>query len=141
MSEAGSARLGAVAEAFVTLHVIVRWLILASALIAVALILLARRRDWWNRTTFFWAQAYAWLMGLQSIIGVLLWLSERRWEGGNAFLSFIHPAVMLVAVGIAHGGLSHAYRQSDPRTINRQALWVIVLTFVIVLVTIPWFID
>jgi hypothetical protein len=48
---------------------------------------------------------------------------------------------MLLAVGIAHGGLAQAYRQQDAQVANRRALAVIVVTFVIVLVTIPWFVD
>lgn len=127
-------------ESLISLHMVVRWLILASAVAAIVAILLARGRGGWNRTAHFWTQAYAWLLGIQSIIGIGLWIGERRWEGGNAFLSFIHPAVMLVAVAIAHGGLAQAYRQPDPQATNRRALVVVVLTFVIVLVTIPWFV-
>lgn len=121
-----------------SLHVIVRWLILASAVASIVAILLVRSRGGWDRTAHFWTQAYAWLLGIQSIIGIVLWVSERRWEGGNTFLSFIHPAVMLIAVGIAHAGLAQAYRQRDPQAANRRALLVVVVTFVIVLVTIPW---
>ena len=121
-----------------SLHVVVRWLILAAAVASIVAILLARGRGGWNRTAHFWTQAYAWLLGIQSIIGIALWVSERRWEGGNTILSFVHPAVMLVAVGIAHGGLAQAYRQPDPQVANRRALLVVVVTFVIVLVTIPW---
>ena len=124
-----------------SLHVVVRWLILAAAIAAIVAILLARARGGWDRTAHFWTQAYAWLLGIQSIIGTVLWVDERRWEGGDTFLSFIHPAVMLVAVGIAHGGLAQAYRQSEPQITNRRALTVVLVTFVIVLVTIPWFID
>ena len=124
-----------------SLHVVVRWLILASAVASIVAILQARNRGGWNRTAHFWTQAYAWLLGIQSIIGIALWVSERRWHGGNTFLSFVHPAVMLVAVGIAHGGLAQAYRQPDPQVANRRALLVVVVTFVIVLVTIPWFIS
>jgi hypothetical protein len=130
-----------VSESLVSLHVIVRWLILGSAAAGIAAILLARRRGGWDRTAHFWTQVYAWLLGLQSVIGIVLWVDERRWEGGDTFLSFIHPAVMLVAVGVAHGGLAHAYRQQDPQETNRRALTIVVITSVIVLVTIPWFVD
>jgi len=128
-------------ESLVRLHVLVRWLILASALIAVVVLLLARRREGWSRTTYFWAHAYAWLMGVQSVIGVVLWITAERWTGGDAFLSFIHPAVMLAAVGLAHFGLAHAYREQDPGRANGLALLTISGTFAIVLVTIPWFVD
>jgi hypothetical protein len=125
-------------ESLVRLHTLVRWLILGSAVVAIVVILLVRRRQGWTRTTHFWAQAYAWLMGAQSVIGVVLWIAGERWTGGDTFLSFVHPAVMLVAVGLAHGGLAHAYRQQDPRRTNTLALVAITGTFTIVLLTIPW---
>ncbi len=128
-------------ESVVTLHAVVRWLILFSAVAAIVAIVLARSEGGWSRSAYFWAQAYAWLMGVQSIIGVALWLSEERWEGDGVFLSFIHPAVMLLAVGIAHGGLAQAYRQRDPRRTGRLALITTVVSFGIVLVTIPWFVS
>jgi len=130
-----------VTESLVSLHVIVRWVVLASALAAIVAILLARGRGGWNPTAHFWTQAYAWILGLQSAIGIVLWVSQRRWEGGDTFLSFIHPAVMLAMVGVAHGGLAQAYRLKDPLVANTRALLVVAVTFAIVLVTIPWFVD
>jgi type II secretory pathway component PulK len=126
-------------ESLVQLHVLVRWLILGSALVAVVAIVLARRHQGWDRASHFWAQAYAGLMGAQSVIGVVLWFAAERWRGQDAFLSFVHPSVMLVAVGLAHGGLALAYRQEDLRRTNRLALLSVAATFAIVLVTIPWF--
>ncbi|MGZ8513214.1 MAG: hypothetical protein ACXWWL_07225 [Candidatus Limnocylindria bacterium] len=128
-------------ESLVRLHVLVRWLVLASALVAVVTMLLARRQQGWNRPSHFWAQAYAVLMGAQSIIGVVLWFAGDRWRGQDAFLSFVHPAVMLVAVGLCHAGLAFAYRQDDLRRTNGLALLSVAGTFAIVLVTIPWFAD
>ena len=128
-------------ESLVRLHVVVRWLILASALVAVVTILLARRQKGWNRSSHFWAQAYAVLMGAQSVIGVVLWFAADRWQDQDAFLSFVHPAVMLVAVGLCHGGLALAYRQDDLRRTNGLALLSVAGTFAIILVTIPWFAD
>lgn len=128
-------------ESLVRLHLLVRWLILASALAAVVAILRARRREGWDRASHFSAQAYAGLMGAQSVIGVVLWFAADRWHGQDAFLSFVHPAVMLVAVGLCHAGLAYAYRQHDLRRTNRLALASVVGTFTMVLVTIPWFVD
>jgi type II secretory pathway component PulK len=126
-------------ESLVRLHVLVRWLILASAVAAVVAILRARRREGWDRASHFSAQSYAGLMGAQSVIGVVLWFAADRWRGQDAFLSFVHPAVMLAAVGLCHAGLAYAYRRHDLRRTNRLALASVAGTFAIVLVTIPWF--
>jgi hypothetical protein len=68
-----------VSESLVSLHVVVRWVVLAAGLVAIVAILLARGRGGWDRTAHFWAQAYAWLLGIQSVIGIGLWVSQRRW--------------------------------------------------------------
>jgi len=128
-------------ESLVRLHVLVRWLVLALAVAAVVAVARARHREGWDPASHFCAQAYAGLMGAQSVIGVVLWFAAERWRGQDAFLSFIHPAVMLVAVGLCHGGLAYAYRQHDLRRTNRLALASVAGTFAIVLVTIPWFAD
>jgi hypothetical protein len=128
-----------VTESLVSLHSLLRWLILASAILALFFLFRARGRDGWDHGAYFWCQAYAWLLGIQSILGVLLWVMEDRWHGGNTFLSWLHPAVMLVAVGIAHGGLAHAYRQKDdPAKMNRTAMLVVVGTLLLIAFTIPW---
>jgi len=128
-----------VSQSLVSLHVVVRWVVLASAVAAIVAIVVAKGRGGWDPSAHFWTQAYAWLLGIQSAIGIVLWVGQERWEGGDAFLSYIHPAVMLAMVGVAHGGLAHAYRSRDPRAANRRALVVVSATLVIVLVTIPWF--
>lgn len=127
-------------DSLTQLHTLVRWLILGSALGATAAIVLALRGPGWNQASHFGAQAYAVLMGAQSVIGVVLWVAAERWRGQDAFLSFVHPAVMLAAVGLCHAGLALAYRQHDLRRTNRLALASVAGTFVIVLVTIPWFV-
>jgi hypothetical protein len=126
-------------ESLVSLHGVVRWLILASAILALLFLVRARGRGGWDHGAYFWCQAYAWLLGIQSILGVLLWVAQDRWQGGNTFLSFVHPATMLVAVGLAHGGLSHVYRQTDdPGKMNRIATLVVVGTLALIAFTIPW---
>ncbi|MGE5461638.1 MAG: hypothetical protein ACM3WR_13605, partial [Solirubrobacterales bacterium] len=79
--------------------------------------------------------------GAQSVIGVALWYPDDRCRGQDPFLSWVHPAVMLQAVGLCHAGLAYAYRRDDLRRTNRLALTSVVGTFAMVLVTIPWFVD
>jgi len=126
-------------ESLVSLHALVRWLILGTAILALGSLVRARTRGGWDHGAYFWCQAYAWLLGIQSILGVWLWVVEDRWHGEDAFLSWVHPAVMLVAVGTAHGGLSYAYRQRrDPARMNRVATIVVAGTLALIAFTIPW---
>ena len=126
-------------ESLVSLHALVRWLILVSAILSLVFLIRARTRGGWDYGAYFWCQAYAWLLGIQSILGVWLWVIEDRWHGGNAFLSWLHPAVMLVAVGVAHGGLSYAYRQrEDVAKMNQVATIVVAGTLALIAFTIPW---
>jgi hypothetical protein len=122
----------------VTFHAVLRWLVLASAAVALVVLLLARSRGGWSPPATFWCQAYAYAIGVQSVLGMLIWLLERRWTGGSTFFTWIHPMAMLAAVAIAHGGLAHAYRQGVAARTNRIATASVAGSFAVVLLAVPW---
>lgn len=39
---------------------------------------------------------------IQFLLGILLWISEARWTGGDALASWEHPVTMILAVAAAH---------------------------------------
>jgi hypothetical protein len=39
---------------------------------------------------------------IQFLLGLLLWISEARWAGGDVLASWEHPVFMLLAVAAAH---------------------------------------
>jgi hypothetical protein len=128
-----------VTEDLVTFHNVLRWLVVVAAVGALVVLFRARRAGGWTHPAYFWCQAYAYAMGVQSILGISIWLIERRWEGGPAFFTWVHPAAMFVAVALAHGGLAQAYRTNDPPRVNRIATASVGASLALVILAIPWF--
>jgi hypothetical protein len=128
-----------VTETIVTLHAIVRWLILVAAIASLVTLFVARGRGGWTRDAGIATQVYAGLLGLQVILGLWIWIAQERWTGDNPFLSWIHPVAMLLAVGVAHGGLARARRAPDDAARGRIALWSVLGSLVLILLAVPWF--
>ena len=124
-------------EWIVTIHSYWRWIVLLVGLAAIVLAVLAAsgRRPWdslSDRLSLFFTTT----MDIQLLVGVVVWVSEQRWSG-DAFLGYIHPLAMLIAVGLAHVGRVRADRQRDDRARGKQAATFFILSFVVILLAIP----
>jgi hypothetical protein len=126
-------------DTLVTIHGVIRTLILIAAIVALYAIFAARKEGGWTKLLNTSTQIYAWLLGLQVLLGLWIWIAQERWTGDEPFLSWIHPLAMLVAVGVAHGFLGRARREDDDRQKNRLALTAVAGSLVIIVFAIPWF--
>jgi hypothetical protein len=77
-------------------------------------------------------------MDIQFLIGILVWVIERRWEGDTS-LGWFHPLAMFVAVALAHVGRSRADvgRSATSADKGRQAALFFIASLVVVLIAIP----
>lgn len=94
----------------VLVHSLVRWLVLLAALGALVGYARALGRSGFDALAERLGSIYAAVIGVQLLIGVVLWVIEGRWELDNVFLSIIHPVLMLLATGIASAGAARARR-------------------------------
>lgn len=117
----------------VLLHSLMRWLVLIAAIAAIAGYARARGRSGFDALAERLGSLYAAAIGIQLVIGVVLWVIEGRWSGTNVFLSFIHPVMMLVATGVASAGVARA-RRTKSATVG---LIAVLLSLVILIVAIP----
>lgn len=51
------------------------------------------------------------LIDIQVLLGLALYGAGRYWEGDAPLVQYVHPAVMLVALVVAHVGLGRARRE------------------------------
>lgn len=117
----------------VTVHSLVRWLVLLAA--AGGLVGYGRAlRSGVDALAERLGSLYAAVIGVQLLIGVVLWLIEGRWDLGNVFFSVIHPLIMLVATGVASAGVARARRTRSAVT----GLVAVGVSLALVLVGIPW---
>jgi hypothetical protein len=117
----------------VLLHSLMRWLVLLAAIAAIVGYARARGRSGFDAPTERLGSLYAAAIGIQLLFGIVLWLLQGRWNGGNIFLSFIHPIMMLLATGVASAGVARA-RRTQSATVGLVA---VIASLVIVVVAIP----
>ena len=124
-------------DILVDIHSVFRWVVLIVALAAIAFAVLAATgsRPWdrvAERFSFFFPLA----MDIQAAIGLIVWALGSRWSG-DTFLGWIHPAMMLAAVGLAHVGHARSDRAEGSKAKGLQAAIYFDLSLLLVLLAIP----
>ena len=117
----------------VLLHSLMRWIVLLGAIAAIVGYARARGRTGFDAPTERLGSLYAAVIGIQLLLGAVLWLLQGRWSGGNVFLSFIHPIMMLLATAVASAGVARARRTQSATT----GLGAVIASLLIVIVAIP----
>ncbi|MEO5954064.1 MAG: hypothetical protein ABIQ44_16505, partial [Chloroflexia bacterium] len=125
-------------EILTNIHSIWRWAVLITAVGAVVLSVMAATgsRPWdalSDRFSLFFTIA----MDIQFLIGAVVWITGSRWNGENAYLSFLHPALMIAAIALAHVGRSRADRTKGDKVKGTQAAIFFGASLVVVLIAIP----
>jgi hypothetical protein len=117
----------------VTLHSVLRWLVLLGAVGALIGYGRALARSRLDDLAKRLGSIYAMVLGVQFLAGLVLWLVQSRWSGDDVFRSFIHPVLMLIAIGIASAGTARARRTGSAVT----GLVAVVASLVIIVLAIP----
>ena len=128
-------------DTLVTVHSIWRWLVLVG--LVVALVYGFSRSSDAPPLEKSTARPFTFaliLLDIQVLIGLLVWIAGSGWDLG-VFRAWIHPAGMLIALGIGHAVVGRATK-SDRPSAYRTAAYGILVTLAIVAATIPrdaWF--
>lgn len=121
-------------QQLVTLHSLTRWLVLIG-LLAGAVIGAKRYREA-NQWSPHLYQLIVMLVDVQVTIGAVIWLFSDGWRRGF-FFSVLHPGVMVLALGLAHGAFAVAKKRDQVRS------WLIMsvaslVSLVLIISAIPW---
>jgi hypothetical protein len=117
----------------VELHSGLRWLVLLGAIAALAGYGRAMARKSLDDLAERLGMVYGVLLGLQFLVGVVLWIMQGRWDASNVFLSFIHPLLMILAIGVASAGTARARRTRNATV----GLIAVVLSVAIIVAAVP----
>lgn len=117
----------------VTLHSLLRWLVLLGAVAALIGYGRALARSRLDDVAARLGSLYAMLLGVQFVVGLALWLMQARWSGDDVFRSFIHPLLMLIAVGVASAGTARARRAGSAVV----GLVAVLASLVVIVLAVP----
>lgn len=138
--------------AFLLIHSMLRWVVLALALVAVARAIggVSGRREWLKSDQ----SIGAWFTGsldLQLLIGLVLYIflspftreafADMAAAMRNPPLRFFaveHMTGMIVALALAHIGHARSKRAAEPAQRHKAALIFYALALVVMLLSIPW---
>ena len=124
-------------EFLVGLHSLTRWIVLLAMTAALVRgLLLWLRGGVWTGLDRGLTLAAVVTTTFQALLGILIWIVERRWEG-DAFLGFIHPLVMLAALGIVHAGSARVRRADGAVAKGRTLAVSLFLALFLITAAIP----
>ena len=122
----------------VGLHSLWRWVVLLVVLVALVRGLVGWLRGGaWTDLDRQLSRAAVGAIDVQALLGIIIWLGERRWDVNNPFLSVIHPLVMLVALAVAHVGSVRLRRESEPVAKYRWLALSLIVVLILVTAAIP----
>lgn len=129
------------ADTLVTIHSIWRWLVLVGLVVAV--VYGFSRSSTTAPLSKSTAQPFTFaliMLDIQVLIGLLVWIAGSGWELG-VFRAWIHPAGMLIALGVGHAVVGRAKKSAGTAAYRTAAIGILA-ALVIVAGTIPsdaWF--
>jgi hypothetical protein len=120
-----------------TLHSLWRYVVFIGAVGAVGTALAAAvgARPW-DDLAGRAASIFPVIMDVQFLLGLAVWIFGD-WPRGDAFLTWIHPLIMVVAVGLAHAGKVLGERGNSSRDKGLRASTAFGASLLLVLAAIP----
>ena len=139
-------------ELTLTLHSIVRWVVLIAGVIAIIQALAGWRRSRpWTAGDNRIGMIYTTSLDVQLLLGLLLFfvlspitraamssMGSAMQNEVTRFFLVEHFPLMLIAIIIAHIGRSRARKASDDNGMHRLSFILYAISLVLILLAIPW---
>lgn len=98
-------------------HSIWRYVVIIAAFVAIGNMLVGTLdKRAWKLTDVRIGRFFLTALDLEVGVGMLLWLLQGRWDGEDVLRSWRHPALMLLALIVAHYGWWRASRMPSDRS-------------------------
>lgn len=138
-------------DAFLTVHSVLRWVVLLAGLAAVCLGIAGWSGKPWRPIDKMTGRIFVGTLDLQMVIGLVLYLvlspivsagfaniGEAMRDRMLRFFLVEHLTGMIVAVALAHVGSVRIRKASDDRQRHRTAAVIFGLSLIVMLLSIPW---
>lgn len=104
-------------DALAGAHSLWRYVVLISAFVAVGnMVVGALDKRAWRVADTRVGRFFLTALDLEVTLGLLVWLLQGRWDGADVLRSWRHPALMLLALAVAHYGWWRAGRMPTDRS-------------------------
>ena len=122
----------------VDIHSIWRYAILVAGLGALIFSFMAATGARpWDALTERLSAIFPIVMDVQLLIGLGVWFLTS-WPRADTYLAWIHPGLMIVAIGLAHAGRALSERAGDSSAKGRRAAIFFGASLLIVVIAIPF---
>lgn len=119
------------------LHSLWRWVLLIVVLIAMVRGFIGWLRGGdWTSTDRTLALIAITAIDIQVVLGLIVYVAGQRW-GAGAFIAYVHPLIMLIALAIAHIANSRAKKATTPAAKHRALAIGLFVTLFLVTAAIP----
>ena len=116
------------------LHSLWRWVVLIVVVVALIRGIVGWVRGGpWTGTDRTLSLLTTSAIDIQVVIGLLLYGVAQAWKGQTAFIAYLHPLIMIVALVIVHLASARAKRLDSP--VARHRTFTIGLIVALVLIT------
>ena len=134
----GSSIVEAHLDTLVTIHSLVRWLVLVALVAGIVVAFGASRRPGEAFADPIFS-GVAIVVDIQVTIGIILWIFNDGWSQ-SVFMAYIHPIAMLAALGVAHAAIGRGRKAAkrDHAGGNRIVAIGLVVALVLVIGAVPW---
>jgi hypothetical protein len=122
----------------VSIHGLLRWIVLAAAVVALVVAALA----WFGSATTDRQGRLATLIfvvaiDVQVVLGILIYLIGNAWQNATTQIKIEHPVMMLLALAVSHLAAARARRSSGFAAARLRTISIAV-SLLLILVGIPW---
>lgn len=122
-------------DILLTIHSILRWVVLAVLLGGGAYALLRAPMDEAFDDRPFVVSAV--IIDIQVLIGIVLYVVQGAW-GDNAFIAVVHPVVMIAMLALVHVAIAGARREDTSQRAHRRVGAAFLFGLLLVALAIPW---
>jgi hypothetical protein len=125
-------------DTLVSIHSLLRWIVLLTAVAA----LLVALASWFGSAPERAARqtmlAYAIALDVQVLLGIVVYALGNYWQSPLRQFRLEHPIMMLLALIVAHVAAARARRSPSPITAARTRAIGAAISLIVVLLGIPW---
>jgi hypothetical protein len=124
-------------DVLIGLHSLWRWVVLIVVLVAIVRGLIGWLRGGnWTANDRMLALASTIVVDIQLVLGLLVYITAKGWKLG-AFLAYVHPLIMIIAIAVIHIASVRIRRAETPVAKHRTLALGLILAMVLITAAIP----